>query len=106
MSSCLGLDIGGANIKLAIADDLGSIVKAESIPFPLWKHKEQLADQLQSLVDQTETEVDVAVTMTGELADCFESRKSGVKFIAEAMVSCCQQRKLVFYGTDGKLVPS
>ena len=43
----LGLDIGGANLKLA--DGLGY---AQSIPFPLWQQPEQLPSALAQMLTQ------------------------------------------------------
>jgi probable H4MPT-linked C1 transfer pathway protein len=71
----LGLDIGGANLKAA--DTIG---KARQRPFALWKHPERLADELRLLVADFPDQP-WAVTMTGELCDCFETKADGVRHI-------------------------
>lgn len=76
----LGLDIGGATLKAC--DALG---QARSLPFPLWKHPDQLSAALRSLIAPFQP-VDLAVTMTGELCDCFETRAAGVRSILDALV--------------------
>lgn len=80
----LGLDIGGANIKMCLTDG-----RSVSLPFPMWIRHQELAETVQQLVQQTDLawkEEDwVAITMTGELADCFRSRRHGVKHILEQL---------------------
>ena len=73
----LGLDIGGANIKAATFDGV-----SECIPFAMWKNPGGLADALRQLTLLEGDEPDlVGLTMTAELADCFETRAQGVEFI-------------------------
>ena len=71
MSKVLGLDIGGANIKAAVNDG-----RSIEIGFPLWKRSPELVDVLQADILARFSDCDhVAVTMTGELCDCF--RRTG-----------------------------
>ena len=70
----LGLDIGGANLKAAHSD--GS---ARAIAFPLWKHPERLTAELATLCATMPPNDLLAVTMTGELCDCFETRAPACK---------------------------
>ncbi|MCS6978049.1 MAG: hypothetical protein NZM31_13725 [Gemmatales bacterium] len=83
----LGLDIGGANLKAA--DGCG---RACSLPFALWREPHQLATRLSVLRSELDrisgrhAKWDVlAITMTGELCDCFTSRSEGVHAILEAV---------------------
>ena len=92
----IGLDIGGANIKVAGEDQI------TSHPFELWKHPETLGSFLASIVDQP-TRNNLAVTMTGELADGYASREEGVCRIVEDVETTFRQ-PAVFYQTTGKLV--
>ncbi len=78
--TALGLDIGGANLKAAHSD--GSAI---SRPFALWQHPAGLADALRSLLDSLPPATLLAVTMTGELCDCFESKRQGVAAILDAV---------------------
>ena len=77
----LGLDIGGANIKAATAD--GSFT--ESRYFPMWNQSYQLSNVLRDIIKHVGAD-SLAVTMTGELADCFESKQRGVEFICDRCV--------------------
>ncbi len=93
--SWIGLDIGGANIKLAAiaasAPDLESrrhIV--HSHPFALWRHSAQLSDTLVQLLSPFDSIAGVAVTLTGELADSFPNRAAGVAFIVDAVNESCE----------------
>ena len=78
----LGLDIGGANLKAATADK-----RAVSVPFPLWKQPEKLPAALGELVAQFGEVHEFAVTMTGELCDCFETKQQGVTAIVNAVLN-------------------
>ncbi len=79
MTCCLAFDIGGANIKVASSDGF-----ALSRPFPLWQSPEQLPQQLAELLAAHPPTARIGVTMTGELADCYESKQQGVRQIIEA----------------------
>lgn len=78
--TALGLDIGGANLKAA-----HSAGGAQLIPFALWKHPEKLEPTLRELVASFPPFDVIAVTMTGELCDCFESKRIGVETILQAV---------------------
>jgi probable H4MPT-linked C1 transfer pathway protein len=96
---CLAFDVGGANIKYSD----GSIL-AGSEPFALWKYPEQLADELRAIVCKMPVCDRFAVTMTGELADCFASKSEGVLFILDAVRRAVAGRPLKVFLTDGRLV--
>jgi probable H4MPT-linked C1 transfer pathway protein len=82
MAGVLGLDIGGANLKAA-----HTAGKAQSVPFALWKAPDQLADELRHIFTSLPTASRLAVTMTGELCDCFESKRAGVEHILAAVTA-------------------
>ena len=75
----VGVDIGGANLKVARSDGA-----AWSEPFALWQQPQVLASQL---VEQwfAQTPEVVLATMTGELCDCYTSRAEGVCHILEQL---------------------
>ena len=58
----IGLDIGGANLKLATSDGINS----RHLPFPLWQDQHGLAERLVTLIGSLPAK-NLAVTMTGEL---------------------------------------
>ena len=77
----LGLDIGGANIKAATADG-----ESGSVAFPLWRAPQELTAKLRSLRLLQNSHPDlIALTMTGELADCFATKSEGVRRIVESV---------------------
>jgi probable H4MPT-linked C1 transfer pathway protein len=95
----LALDIGGANLKAA--DGRGY---AASRHFPLWSKPDSLAQELRALIAEAPPCDHLAVTMTGELADCFESKNAGVQFILQAVEDASDRRHTRVYLTNGKLV--
>ena len=77
-NNVIGLDIGGANLKAASAD--GS---ARSMPFELWKYPDRLGVALRELLSDGAPDR-LAVTMTGELCDCYRTKRDGVdRILAE-----------------------
>jgi (4-(4-[2-(gamma-L-glutamylamino)ethyl]phenoxymethyl)furan-2-yl)methanamine synthase len=76
----LGLDIGGANLKAAHTDSTAS-----TVAFALWKHPERLQDELTRLCAAMPAHKQLAVTMTGELCDCFASKREGVHAILQSV---------------------
>ncbi len=95
----LALDIGGANLKAANGQGY-----AVSKPFPLWAKPEMLAYELRALIAEAPESDHLAVTMTGELADCFESKTAGVHYILQAVEDASDRRHTRVYLTSGKLV--
>jgi len=95
----LALDIGGANIK---ASDGAKF--ASSTSFPLWKMPAQLSQELRTVIAEAPRSDHLAITMTGELADCYETRAVGVASIVNAVQAAADNRHLRFYRHDGKLV--
>jgi probable H4MPT-linked C1 transfer pathway protein len=94
----VGLDVGGANLKAATSDG-----DAVDRAFPLWKHPERLATELQSLLEKFPKPDLVAVTMTGELADCFASKAEGVRAIIDAVASSTEIPSR-FWSTTGEFL--
>jgi hypothetical protein len=95
----LAFDIGGANLK--VADGQGF---AHSFAFALWKDSKQLARELRTLIAESPAADHIAVTMTGELADCFESKAEGVRFILHSLQEAADGRHTRVYLTNGKIV--
>ncbi|MFO0800215.1 MAG: hydantoinase/oxoprolinase family protein [Gemmataceae bacterium] len=98
IAGILGLDIGGANLKAATPDG-----RAVSVPFPLWKQPDRLPAALAELVARFPDAAELAVTMTGELCDCFETKRQGVNAILDATEHAAAGRSVRVWGTDGTL---
>lgn len=75
----LGIDIGGANTK--IASDDGKIVELHYIP--LWKNT-RLPEVLLEIAQRLKPEK-AGVVITGELADCFTDKDAGLSYIIDAV---------------------
>lgn len=97
--SWLGLDIGGANIK--VADGNGFAV---SSAFPLWQRPQQLAELLRRLIAGAPKADHLAATMSGELADCYVTKSEGVQAIVQAFITGADGRHARIYLNNGTLV--
>ncbi len=96
----LGLDIGGANIKAATAD--GECVQQS---FALWQNPDQLPQRLSSLLRTFSGSPRlVALTMTGELADCFRDREDGVRQIMHSVQQVFPALPIQVWLTSGEFV--
>jgi probable H4MPT-linked C1 transfer pathway protein len=99
MTTVLGLDIGGANLKAAHSDG-----RARSVPFALWKDPSRLPDVLRRLIAELPPADMLAVTMTGELCDCFPSKRQGVLAILDAVAAAAGPTPLRVWRNDGRFV--
>lgn len=97
--SWLAFDVGGANLKIADGRGFG-----RSLAFPLWRTPDELAPALTQLLCEAPPADSLAATMTGELADCFETKADGVRRIVAALETVASGRPLSIYRTDGTLV--
>ena len=95
----IGLDIGGAHLKLSDETGVGC-----EIDFPFWKMQHQFAQQLDGISNQLGRDELIGITMTAELADCFDSRQEGVEFIVDCVAERLGHLRPLFYQTDGSLV--
>lgn len=102
----IGLDIGGANLKavfLAKSDQQDAV--AIEVPFEMWARSVELPQSLREIINRFDPADEckrIAVTMTGELADCFSSKKEGVAFIADAVKKIAGAKQVSFYQVDGE----
>lgn len=84
----IGVDIGGANLK--VVDERGAHIHY----CPLWKET-----PIREILRGYSSAENAAVVMSGELADCFSSKQEGVEFIVAAVKDVFP--RALFYGTDG-----
>jgi probable H4MPT-linked C1 transfer pathway protein len=94
-----GLDIGGANLKVACPDGT-----ARLRPFALWKDPGGLTAALRALVAELPPVDGFAVTMTGELCDCFDTKRHGVAALLDAVELVAAGRPVQVWRTDGQFV--
>jgi len=70
----------------------------------MWRDSSLLVQQIRTAISEAPPCDHLAVTMTGELADCFESRDAGVRFILQALGAGADNRHVRVYLVDGRLV--
>jgi probable H4MPT-linked C1 transfer pathway protein len=97
--SALGLDIGGANVKVAHSFGAASLQ-----PFELWKNPAGLTGILREMLARQSAFDCLAVTMTGELCDCFATKREGVSAILDAVACLGGSYPIGVWRTDGRLV--
>ena len=77
----IGIDVGGANTKIATSEGFVGSRYA-----PLWRNKKYLYEVLADIKQTFSEEIDaVGAVMTGELSDCFETKREGVLYIKNAL---------------------
>lgn len=110
MVKVLGLDIGGANLKITVMDCVdGFISKVELFTeyFPIWRRgRENLPVAIGNLVRKSTVEIPdlVAVTMTAELSDVYFSKIEGVHHIVDSTVHALKDVELKFLNVHGQLL--
>lgn len=78
MRRTVGWDLGGVHVKAALVEN-GRVQAAVQVPCALWRGLDALDESRASLPEWARGEAQHAVTMTGELCDCFSSRDEGVR---------------------------
>lgn len=88
----LGLDIGGANTKAALVETENRRLKTLKTCmkyFPIWKRgRDALPEALKELVDRLNPQGSLdclAVTMTAELSDAYQTKREGVNHILDCV---------------------
>jgi probable H4MPT-linked C1 transfer pathway protein len=100
MLEVLGLDIGGANLKAAHTRG-----DARTVPFALWKNPQGLTAAVRDLIRDMPPHDLVAVTMTGELCDCFASKREGVAAILDSVEAVAGRVPVRVWTTYGLFLP-
>ncbi len=86
----IGIDIGGANTKVASAD--GRVTEIHYLP--LWKNT-ALPELLSDIRERIDPDA-IGVVMTGELADCFLSKIQGIRFMYGAVADAFSGKKIYY----------
>lgn len=95
--SIVGIDIGGANLKLASVSG-----RAVSQPFAIWREPGQLADRVAKLIAGFPAINRLAITMTAELADCYPTKADGVREILAAVDRAAPYLEQHVWTLDGR----
>lgn len=82
----IGWDIGGVQSKYAALGPGGIPVGKGCLPFEVWKGPDGLDQVLRNLASGINSpgHALMAVTMTAELCDCFQTKKEGVLFVLDS----------------------
>lgn len=80
----IGWDVGGAHLKAVLIDNNGCAISAKQIYCPLWRGLHELESAIEAVLVDFNAPLHI-VTMTGELADVFPDRHTGVMQIAQKM---------------------
>ncbi len=101
----VGWDVGGAHLKAVALDPEGAIIRVVQRPCPLWLGLDKLSLAIDEISEEwplAQTRLH-AVTMTGELADSFPDRATGVRALIDRMRGMTAKSVLVFAGIAGLL---
>ena len=98
----LGWDIGGVNTKVARVTD-GHLTTALQRPFELLRAPDRLVPLLRELagIMGADDSSSHALTMTAELSQLFRSKREGVSFVLDAMVTAFPRSVIRVFGVDG-----
>ena len=100
----IGWDLGGVHVKAALIAN-GRIVAAAQVPCPLWKGVAALDTALAAAPDWARGEALHAVTMTGELTDCFADRRAGVAALSGWAGTHLDGSVRIYAGRSGFILP-
>ncbi len=100
MASSVGLDVGGAHLKIAVVSD-GRVNRVDQFVCPLWQGLDKLHDALdlaKPVIDGSDV---IGITMTGELSDLFTDRATGVTTLVNTLTDKLGPNVLFWRGATG-----
>lgn len=98
MSITVGLDVGGAHLKVARLE--GDVLcSVQQFSCPLWQGFDRLGQALGVAVPMLEGAGSFAVTMTGELSDVFDNRALGVRRLTDFLTEAFGDRAHFYLGS-------
>jgi probable H4MPT-linked C1 transfer pathway protein len=100
----IGWDLGGVHVKAALVE-AGRVVAAAQVPCPLWQGVTAVDRALAALPDWARGEASHAVTMTGELTDCFADRREGVAALSGWAGAHLTGPVRIYAGRSGFIAP-
>src|SRR5262245_24325106 len=105
MTTVIGWDLGGANVKLALAE-AGRVASVVQIPCPIIPERRKFDDAVAAALPLISSPASHAITMTGELSDVFGDRAEGVAYLVDLMVRTVGAQPLLIYaGRAGFIAP-
>jgi probable H4MPT-linked C1 transfer pathway protein len=100
MTITAGLDVGGAHLKVALAEE-GRVTSVRQFACPLWLGLERLEAALAEARPLTERAERHAITMTGELSDLFPDRRTGVDTLVDRLTRAYGPATRFWMGSKG-----
>ncbi|MDP4023252.1 hydantoinase/oxoprolinase family protein [Methylobacterium sp. NEAU 140] len=100
----IGWDLGGVHVKAALVEG-GRVSAAVQASCPLWRGLPALDEAFAGLPGWARGEAHHAVTMTGELTDCFADRAAGVAALAGWAATRLAGPVRVYAGRSGFVAP-
>jgi uncharacterized hydantoinase/oxoprolinase family protein len=84
MAITAGYDVGGAHLKVALAEN-GRTIAAAQYACPLWQGLDRLDAAFAQAAPLTARAARHAATMTGELCELFPDRATGVRALVDRL---------------------
>jgi (4-(4-[2-(gamma-L-glutamylamino)ethyl]phenoxymethyl)furan-2-yl)methanamine synthase len=100
MAITAGYDVGGAHLKIALAED-GRTIAAAQIPCPLWEGLDRLDAAIAHAAPFAARADAHAATMTGELCEIFADRAAGVAAIVDRLEALLGAHVRIWMGPRG-----
>lgn len=100
MEKIVGLDVGGAHLKVACIEN-GRLASAAQFVCPLWQGADKLTAALEASSHLTGDADLIAITMTAELSDFYDNRRAGVLDILGRMHAIFGANARIWQGTHG-----
>jgi len=100
MAVTAGYDVGGANLKVALAKG-GRILAVQQIPCPLWRGIDRLDAAFAAAAPLVTRADHHAATMTGELCEIFPDRATGVLTLVDRLVALLRANVRIWMGPRG-----
>lgn len=104
MAITAGYDVGGAHLKVALAEN-GRAIAAAQFACPLWQGLDRLDAAFAQAAALTARADRHAATMTGELCELFPDRATGVRTLVDRLAAILGPGVRIWAGKKGFLAP-
>ncbi|BAO88037.1 hydantoinase/oxoprolinase family protein [Caballeronia cordobensis] len=105
-----GWDVGGAHVKVSMTTRAGALADVAQWACPLWQGVAHLERVIGAVFERWpaagHASARHAVTMTGEMVDCFADRAEGVRTLTRTLAQRLGPRTMFFAGEAGWLARS
>ena len=105
MAITAGYDVGGAHLKVALAEN-GRTIAAAQYACPLWQGLDRLDAAFAQAAPLTARAERHAATMTGELCELFPDRATGVRALVDRLAVLLGPGTRIWAGHRGFLAPA